>query len=135
MLPFNPPLLDSFLDYLLALMVTSGDKTTALLSVYDKINNYILDSHYQLSCFIIMYLFVYRRTQDFALDPDEARMRSAAHHFVRFMTAGMALITVHEPVLTSITTQLKQAFTNALRVSTHVYDYLIFYDTFVPGRE
>jgi len=55
--------------------------------------------------------------QDFALDPDESRMRMAAHHLVRFMTAGMALITCHEPVLISINGQLKNAFLNALGVS------------------
>ena len=55
--------------------------------------------------------------QDFALDPDESRMRMAAHHLVRFMTAGMALITCHEPVLISINAQLKNAFITALGVS------------------
>ena len=58
--------------------------------------------------------------QDFALDPDESRMRMAAHHLVRFMTAGMALITCHEPVLISINGQLKNAFLNALGVSSCV---------------
>jgi len=42
----------------------------------------------------------------------------AAHHLVRFMTAGMALITCHEPVLISINGQLKNAFLNALGVSS-----------------
>ena len=55
--------------------------------------------------------------KDFALDPDEARMRMAAHHLVRFMTAGMALITCHEPVLISINGQLKNAFLSTLGVS------------------
>jgi CCR4-NOT transcription complex subunit 1 len=52
--------------------------------------------------------------KDFALDPDESRMRVGAHHLVRFMTAGMALITCHEPVLISINGQLKTAFITAL---------------------
>ena len=60
---------------------------------------------------------LYGDCQDFALDPDESRMRMAAHHLVRFMTAGMALITCHEPVLISINGQLKNAFLNALGVS------------------
>lgn len=55
--------------------------------------------------------------QDFALDPEESRMRVAAHHMVRFMTAGMALITCREPLLISINTNLKTAFLSALRVS------------------
>jgi len=46
-------------------------------------------------------------------------MRAAAHYLVRFMTAGMALITCHEPVLISINGQLKNAFLNALGVSNH----------------
>ena len=54
--------------------------------------------------------------QDFALDPEESRMRAAAHHMVRFMTAGMALITCREPLLISINTNLKTAFLSALRV-------------------
>ena len=55
--------------------------------------------------------------QDFALDPEESRMRSAAHHMVRFMTAGMALITCREPLLVSINTNIKQALLATLRVS------------------
>lgn len=55
--------------------------------------------------------------KDFALDPDETRMRTAAHHLVRFMTAGMMLITCHEPLLVSINNQLKTVFLTALRVS------------------
>ena len=55
--------------------------------------------------------------QDFALDPEESRMRAAAHHMVRFMTAGMALITCREPLHISINTNLKTAFLSALRVS------------------
>lgn len=35
-------------------------------------------------------------------------MRGATHHFVRSMTAGMALITCREALLVSITNNLKQ---------------------------
>ena len=55
--------------------------------------------------------------QDFALDPDIHRMHLAAHHMVRHLTAGMALITCREPLLLSISTNLKTTFTNTLRVS------------------
>ena len=55
--------------------------------------------------------------QDFALDPDIHRMHLAAHHMVRHLTAGMALITCREPLLLSISTNLKAAFNNTLRVS------------------
>ena len=52
-------------------------------------------------------------------------MRMAAHHLVRFMTAGMALITCHEPVLISINGQLKNAFLNALGVSSSVISVIL----------
>ena len=34
--------------------------------------------------------------KDFALDHDEHRMRQAAHHMVRNLTAGMAMITCRD---------------------------------------
>ena len=55
--------------------------------------------------------------QDFALDPDESRMRAAAHSMVRFMTAGMALITCREPLNISINNNLRSTLIAALRVS------------------
>ncbi|KAL5022887.1 hypothetical protein ScPMuIL_002042 [Solemya velum] len=53
--------------------------------------------------------------KDFALDPEETRMRAAAHHMVRHMTAGMALITCREPLYITITNNLKNAFMATLR--------------------
>lgn len=47
--------------------------------------------------------------KDFALDPDENRMRLAAHCMVRNLTAGMAMITCREQLLSAINTHLKQA--------------------------
>ncbi|XP_023027069.1 CCR4-NOT transcription complex subunit 1 isoform X2 [Leptinotarsa decemlineata] len=47
--------------------------------------------------------------KDFALDPDENRMRLAAHYMVRNLTAGMAMITCREQLLSAINTHLKQA--------------------------
>ena len=44
-------------------------------------------------------------------------MAQAAHNMVRFMTAGMALITVREPLLLGITGNIKQGLLAALRVS------------------
>jgi len=43
-------------------------------------------------------------------------MRAAAHHMVRFMTAGMALITCREPLLVSITNTLRSSLQTAFRV-------------------
>ena len=55
--------------------------------------------------------------QDFALDPEEGRMRIAAHHMVRHLTAGMAMITCREPLYMNISNNLKQSFASMLRVS------------------
>ncbi|RZF38916.1 hypothetical protein LSTR_LSTR005163 [Laodelphax striatellus] len=52
--------------------------------------------------------------KDFALDPEETRMRGAAHHMVRHLTAGMAMITCREQLLMAITSNLKQLLLNAL---------------------
>lgn len=56
--------------------------------------------------------------QDFAVDPDESRMRMAAHHMVRNLTAGMAMITCRDHMLTSISSNLKTAFANALQTAS-----------------
>ncbi|CAH1997116.1 unnamed protein product [Acanthoscelides obtectus] len=47
--------------------------------------------------------------KDFSLDPDENRIRLAAHYMVRNLTAGMAMITCREQLLSAINTHLKQA--------------------------
>ncbi|XP_060519791.1 CCR4-NOT transcription complex subunit 1 isoform X2 [Cylas formicarius] len=47
--------------------------------------------------------------KDFALESDEDRMRMAAHYMVRNLTAGMAMITCRDQLLTAISTHLKQA--------------------------
>ncbi|MEQ2171039.1 hypothetical protein GOODEAATRI_006568, partial [Goodea atripinnis] len=54
--------------------------------------------------------------KDFALDSEESRMRVAAHHMMRNLTAGMAMITCREPLLMSIATNLKNSFAAALRL-------------------
>lgn len=48
--------------------------------------------------------------KDFALDPDETKMRTAARHMVRNLTAGMAMITCRDQILASISSNLKNAF-------------------------
>jgi len=45
--------------------------------------------------------------KDFSLDFDETRMRTAAHHMVRNLTAGMAMITCRDHLLLSIKNNLK----------------------------
>lgn len=56
--------------------------------------------------------------KDFALDPDESRMRAAAHHMVRNLTAGMAMITCRDQLLLSISSNLKTAFLNSVLGAT-----------------
>ncbi|KAL3860717.1 hypothetical protein ACJMK2_010802 [Sinanodonta woodiana] len=56
--------------------------------------------------------------KDFALDPEENRMRAAAHHMVRSLTAGLALYTCREPLYVTISTNLKNAFMATLRGAT-----------------
>lgn len=56
--------------------------------------------------------------KDFALDSDEGRMRTCAHHMMRNLTAGMAMITCREQIINTITTNLKAAFITALLSTT-----------------
>ncbi|TRY54534.1 hypothetical protein DNTS_033400 [Danionella cerebrum] len=56
--------------------------------------------------------------KDFALDSEESHMRVAAHHMMRNLTAGMAMITCREPLLLSISNNLKSSFAAALRAPT-----------------
>ncbi|XP_076065903.1 CCR4-NOT transcription complex subunit 1 isoform X3 [Oratosquilla oratoria] len=46
--------------------------------------------------------------KDFALDPDEARMRQATHHIVRNLTAAMAMITCRDHLALPIAKSIKQ---------------------------
>ncbi|GIX80669.1 CCR4-NOT transcription complex subunit 1, partial [Caerostris extrusa] len=55
---------------------------------------------------------------DFALDPEESRMRISAHHMIRSLTAGMVMITCRDPLFLSILTNLRTAFMGALRNPT-----------------
>lgn len=52
--------------------------------------------------------------KDFALDPDENRMRLGAHYMVRNLTASMAMITCRDQLLSSISTNLKQILTSSI---------------------
>lgn len=52
--------------------------------------------------------------KDFALDFEEGRMRAAAHHMMRYLTAGMAMITSRDHIFVAITNNLKSAFTAQL---------------------
>lgn len=56
--------------------------------------------------------------KDFALDPEEARMRQAAHHMVRNLTAGMAMITCREPLIPSISNNFKTSCLTAINGGT-----------------
>ncbi|XP_061382387.1 CCR4-NOT transcription complex subunit 1 isoform X1 [Danaus plexippus] len=56
--------------------------------------------------------------KDFSFDPDEVRMRTCAHHMMRNLTAGMAMITCREQIISTISTNLKAAFITALIPTT-----------------
>ena len=62
-------------------------------------------------------------------------MRAAAHHMVRFMTAGMALITCREPLLISISNNLRSNFLAALRVSAATLTCIMEACPFLPDRK
>jgi len=49
--------------------------------------------------------------KDFAMEPDEARMRNAAHQMVSSLAGSLALVTCKEPLRVSLTNQLKQLLT------------------------
>ena len=55
--------------------------------------------------------------KDFTLDSEESRVGIAAHCMMQNLTGGMAMITCWEPLLMSISTNLKNSFASALRVS------------------
>lgn len=73
--------------------------------------------------------------KDFALDSEESRMRVAAHHMMRNLTAGMAMITCREPLLMSIATNLKNNFATALRVSKSLSFPTVSYSCVPQGLE
>lgn len=52
--------------------------------------------------------------KDFALDPDENRLRTASHFMIRNLTAGMAMITCRDQLMQTITTNVKTAFMTGL---------------------
>ncbi|XP_041987025.1 CCR4-NOT transcription complex subunit 1 [Aricia agestis] len=60
--------------------------------------------------------------KDFSFDPDEVRMRTCAHHMMRNLTAGMAMITCREQIISTISANLKAAFVTALIPATAQQD-------------
>ncbi|XP_063227280.1 CCR4-NOT transcription complex subunit 1 isoform X2 [Bacillus rossius redtenbacheri] len=63
--------------------------------------------------------------KDFALDPEETRIRAASHHMVRNLTAGMAMITCRDQVMVSISTNLKTSLLSALMGPTQQQKELV----------
>jgi CCR4-NOT transcription complex subunit 1 len=47
-------------------------------------------------------------TKDFANDPDESRLRAAAHLMVSSLAGSLALVTCKEPLRVSLSSQLRQ---------------------------
>ncbi|XP_065578848.1 CCR4-NOT transcription complex subunit 1-like isoform X2 [Artemia franciscana] len=56
--------------------------------------------------------------KDFALDPEEQRMRICAHSMTRHLVAGTAMISCREQLLTSMTSSLKNAFMATIRATS-----------------
>ena len=64
--------------------------------------------------------------KDYSLDPDENRMRSAAHNMVRNLTSGMAMITCRDHLLQSIKNHLKHFMVTLGRNLTQQVNYSDF---------
>ncbi|CAD7076764.1 unnamed protein product [Hermetia illucens] len=60
--------------------------------------------------------------KDFALDPDENRMRTAAHYLVRNLTAGMAMITCKDQLTQALSGNIKKTFLTALNPPPQIQD-------------
>lgn len=75
------------------------------------------------------------RFQDFALEPDEQKMRRASQHMIRAMTAGMASITCREPLSSTILGFLKTAFTNSLRCNITPEQVIDFFQVRIKYTE
>ena len=54
--------------------------------------------------------------KDFALDPEEIRMRRSALNITQHLTATMAMVTCKEPLLVSCTNNLRNAFSNQVKI-------------------
>ena len=57
--------------------------------------------------------------KDFALDPEEIRMRRSAMNITQHLTATMAMVTCKEPLLVSCTNNLRNAFNQAQVILFH----------------
>ena len=70
--------------------------------------------------------------QDFALEPDEMRMRTASQAMARNVAAGLALITSREPMLQQLKMNIHAALQmNARGVSSQMF-YWCFFSMFSP---
>ena len=52
--------------------------------------------------------------QDFAVEPDEQRMRKAAHLMVGSLAGSLALVTCRDPLRTSLTNRLRSLLAQGL---------------------
>ena len=53
-------------------------------------------------------------SQDFAVEPDEQRMRKAAHLMVGSLAGSLALVTCRDPLRTSLTNRLRSLLAQGL---------------------
>ena len=59
-------------------------------------------------------------TKDYAVDPDEGRLRSAAHLMVSSLAGSLALVTCKEPLRVSLANQLRALLTG--QIEAHVLE-------------
>ena len=57
---------------------------------------------------------LWRVMQDFAVEPDEQRMRKAAHLMVGSLAGSLALVTCRDPLRTSLTNRLRSLLAQGL---------------------
>lgn len=87
--------------------------TTVWISVeraVDEIINPVVDRSIKIACISSQKLIL----KDFALEPDEGRLREAAHHVVRHLAGSLVMVTAKDPVRMSIGSHLRNLLMSSL---------------------
>lgn len=74
---------------------------------------------------IACYTTVELLLKDFAMDPDEGRMRKAAHLMVQSLAGSLALVTCKDPLRVSMTNNLRQLLVVRSRGHNCTYHTLV----------
>ncbi|GFH13784.1 CCR4-NOT transcription complex subunit 1, partial [Haematococcus lacustris] len=70
----------------------------------------VVERSVTIACYTTMELLM----KDFALEPDEGRMRKAAHLMVSSLAGSLALVTCKDPLRVALTATLRALLTNQL---------------------